>query len=97
MFLFFRKDGPEKHLVQSTFDLPALTVEHQPVYVDCDLPAYGRVNKPFDLTYTLYNRTGYVQEFEANMENCDSFVFSGHKQVDRYKTNLPALDKKVIG
>ena len=49
--------------------------------MECSLPAYGHVHKPLDVCYTLYNRTGYVQEFEACMDTCDMFVFSGHKQV----------------
>lgn len=90
---FCRDKSDVDHLVKSTFRLPALTVEHQPLYVRCGLPAYGQVNEPFQLIYTLYNRTGYVQEFEANMENCDSFVFSGHKQVaDRCSFRLVLHD-----
>lgn len=63
--------------------LPTVTVEHQPLYVECELPAYGHVHKPLDVAYTLYNRTGYVQEFEASMDSCDAFAFSGHKQVQQ--------------
>ena len=76
-----RASSEKGTLVESTVNLPTLTVEHQPLYVECSLPAYGHVHKPLDVCYTLHNRTGYVQEFEASMDTCDMFVFSGHKQV----------------
>lgn len=80
--VLFREESDDKvGLVETTVSLPALTVEHQPLYIECDLPAYGVVYKPLQIVYTLYNKTSYVQEFEASMDSCDSFAFSGHKQV----------------
>jgi len=68
-------------VVETTVHLPAVTVEDVPVQVECTLPAYARVHLPLTLTYNLRNRTGYIEEFEATMENCDNFVFTGPKQV----------------
>ncbi|XP_067935150.1 trafficking protein particle complex subunit 11-like [Watersipora subatra] len=76
-----RADASDETLVHTMVGLPPVTVEQQPLYVDCEMPAYGHVNRPLNVVYTLHNRTGYVQEFEASMDSCDSFAFTGHKQL----------------
>ena len=46
-----------------------------------DLPAYGCVQMPLNVSYLVRNRTFQVQEVEVNVEPSDVFMYSGHKQV----------------
>jgi hypothetical protein len=67
--------------VSTTLTLPTIPVEHVPLFVDAQLPSHGSVRVCLPAVYTIYNRTGYVQEMEVNMENSECFMFSGHKHV----------------
>ena len=58
-----------------------MNIEHIPISVHLQLPAFGRVKTLLPLTYVIRNRTTYVQEIEINMESTDNFMFSGNKQV----------------
>ena len=46
-----------------------------------DLPAYGCVQMPLNVSYLVRNRTFQVQEVEVTVEPSDAFMYSGHKQV----------------
>lgn len=68
--------------VTTVLDLPVVTVEHVPLFVDVDLPPHGNVRSNFRATYNIYNRTPFSQEIELNMEHSDAFMFAGHKTVN---------------
>lgn len=67
--------------VTTTLALPSVNVEHIPLYVDLDMPSHGCVRSTLPITYTIYNRTGYVQEIEITMDSSEVFMFAGHKQL----------------
>ena len=71
----------EHPTVTSLFSLPTVNIEHLPLTVDLNLPAYGNLKTMLPVRYSLHNRTGYPQELEVSMEASDSFMFSGNKQV----------------
>ena len=87
LFFYCRKTASENAddvdipLVQTTIALPALAVEHLPLLVDLDLPAYGNVRQGMPVAYNIYNKTSYDQEIDVSMESSDSFMFCGQKQV----------------
>ncbi|KAL8612906.1 hypothetical protein ACOMHN_034983 [Nucella lapillus] len=82
IFILFiqSRQGSEWPSVTTTFPLPTVNIEHIPISVQLQLPAFGRVKTLLPLTYLLRNRTAYVQELEINMESTDNFMFSGNKQ-----------------
>ena len=61
--------------------LPTVNIEYIPITVQVDLPAFGRVKTLLPLSYSVRNRTPYVQEVQISMESTDNFMFSGNKQV----------------
>ena len=85
LFCFDRKSSGESDvdlpLVQTTIPLPTIAVEHLPLLVDLDLPAYGSVRQGMPVVYNIYNKTAYDQEMEVSMESSEAFMFSGQKQV----------------
>lgn len=78
-FLF--RQGKDLPYVSASFTLPTVNIEHIPISVHLQLPAFGRVKTLLPLTYLIRNRTPYVQELDINMESTDNFMFSGNKQV----------------
>ena len=69
--------------VTTTLTLPTVKVEHVPLYVDLDMPAYATMREGFPVTYNIYNRTPYSQELELTLDVSDVFMFAGHKKVSR--------------
>ena len=61
--------------------LPTVKVEHVPLYVDLDMPAFATMREGFPITYNIYNRTPYSQELELTLDVSDVFMFAGHKKV----------------
>ena len=76
------RQGEDWPYVSTSFPLPTVNIEHIPISVHLQLPAFGRVKTLLPLSYLVRNRTAYVQELEINMESTDNFMFSGNKQVD---------------
>ncbi|XP_052268585.1 trafficking protein particle complex subunit 11-like isoform X2 [Dreissena polymorpha] len=77
-------DGPdtlEHPTVTTLFSLPTVSMEHIPLSVDLQLPAYGNMKCLLPVRYLIHNRTGYPQEIEISMEASESFMFSGNKQI----------------
>ena len=81
VYVVFFRQGEESPYVSTSFPLPTVNIEHIPISVHLQLPAFGRVKTLLPLTYVIRNRTTYVQELEINMESTDNFMFSGNKQV----------------
>ncbi|XP_013379073.1 trafficking protein particle complex subunit 11-like [Lingula anatina] len=80
--------------VTTTLPLPHVTLEHIPLAVDVDIPSNGSVRDTLPVTYTIYNKTGYIQEIEVTMDSSELFMLSGHKQLhfrilpsSKYKLN----------
>ncbi|XP_025086483.1 trafficking protein particle complex subunit 11-like isoform X1 [Pomacea canaliculata] len=92
--LHWRRQGEDLPYVTSTFSLPVVNIEHIPIAVHLQLPAFGRVKTLLPLTYTIRNRTPYVQELEVNMESTDNFMFSGNKQT-RFRV-LPSEEHQLL-
>nr|KAG5709256.1 hypothetical protein BaRGS_018008 [Batillaria attramentaria] len=86
--------GEDLPYVTTSFALPTVNIEHIPISVHLQLPAFGRVKTLLPLTYILRNRTAYVQELEINMESTDNFMFSGNKQT-RFRV-LPGDEYKLL-
>ena len=72
---------PDVPFVTTTCPLPTVAIEHIPLFVDLDLPAYGSVRQSLPATCNLYNRTPYSQEVEVTVEPSEAFMFAGQKQV----------------
>ncbi|KAK2574270.1 Trafficking protein particle complex subunit 11 [Acropora cervicornis] len=68
-------------VVVTELTFPSVTVESVPFTIQTDLPAYGCVQMPLNVSYLVRNRTFQVQEVEVNVEPSDAFMYSGHKQV----------------
>ena len=69
--------------VSTSHTLPPLTIDHAPLSVKLDQPAFGNIRQLYAISYTLYNKTSYSQDIEVTMETSDAFMFMGHKQVNR--------------
>lgn len=83
IFLFtFRTSAAESFpVVVTELTFPSVTVESVPFTIQTDLPAYGCVQMPLNVSYLVRNRTFQVQEVEVNVEPSDAFMYSGHKQI----------------
>lgn len=46
-----------------------------------DIPAYGQLMSALPVSYTVYNKSTFVQEFEAKMGASDAFMYSGNRIV----------------
>ncbi|XP_044173925.1 trafficking protein particle complex subunit 11-like [Acropora millepora] len=68
-------------VVVTELTFPSVTVESVPFTIQTDLPAYGCVQMPLNVSYLVRNRTFQVQEVEVNVEPSDVFMYSGHKQI----------------
>ncbi|XP_064613188.1 trafficking protein particle complex subunit 11-like [Liolophura sinensis] len=73
--------GDEIPLVSTTLPLPTVTIEHIPISVNCDVPAFGSVKSLLPLGYCVENRTAFLQDVEITLEPNDNFMFAGNKQV----------------
>ncbi|XP_074640815.1 trafficking protein particle complex subunit 11-like [Tubulanus polymorphus] len=90
-----RKNTGEDHpYVTTTMTLPTISVEHIPLFVEADFPSHGSVRESLPVTYTIHNKTAYVQEIEVIMDNSEGFMFSGHKQV--HFRILPLSNHKLM-
>ncbi|RUS82473.1 hypothetical protein EGW08_009779 [Elysia chlorotica] len=79
--------------VSTTLPLPTVNIEYIPITVQVDLPAFGRVKTLLPLSYSVRNRTPYVQEVQISMESTDNFMFSGNKQT-QFRV-LPSQEYKL--
>ncbi|CAL1526811.1 unnamed protein product [Lymnaea stagnalis] len=79
--------------VMTSFPLPTVNIEHIPITVHVTLPAFGRVKTLLPLSYSVKNRTPYVQEVQISMESTDNFMFSGNKQT--HFRVLPSQEYKI--
>ena len=70
--------------VMTSFPLPTINIEHIPICVSVDLPAFGSVKTLLPLCYCFKNRTPYVQDLQVAMDASDSFMFAGNKQVSSW-------------
>ena len=62
-----------------TFNLPRVHVKDVPFRITVEHPAFGMLYQPLDYHYIIFNKTFYVQEFEAGVDDCADFLFSGRK------------------
>ncbi|XP_076446039.1 trafficking protein particle complex subunit 11-like [Babylonia areolata] len=93
--IHWRRQGKEDWpFVSTSFTLPTVNIEHIPISMHLQLPAFGRVKTLLPLTYLIRNRTAYVQELEINMESTDNFMFSGNKQT-RFRV-LPGEEYRLM-
>ncbi|XP_046561774.1 LOW QUALITY PROTEIN: trafficking protein particle complex subunit 11-like [Haliotis rubra] len=67
--------------VTTSFPLPTVNIEHIPISVRLQLPAFGCVKTLLPLCYVIKNRTPYLQEMEVSMDASDSFMFAGNKLI----------------
>ena len=51
------------------------------MYTHTDIPASGELSEVLPVSYTVHNKTGLLQEFEAKMGATDAFMYSGNRQV----------------
>lgn len=65
----------------SIYPLPSVVTDFCPVLVSAEIPAYGTVRTPLNVSYKLFNLTDSVVEIVVSMELAEAFMFSGHKQV----------------
>ena len=63
----------------TVFPLPRAHVRDVPYKIKTEVPAFGILYEPLELSYSIFNKTLYVQEFEAGVEDSPDFVFSGKK------------------
>ncbi|EDV21594.1 uncharacterized protein TRIADDRAFT_30200 [Trichoplax adhaerens] len=68
--------------VETDITLPTVLIDTSPIYIVIDKPAYGCLRTALPVTYELHNRTNLVQEVEINIDPCESFMFTGLKQVN---------------
>ncbi|XP_028315223.1 trafficking protein particle complex subunit 11 [Gouania willdenowi] len=71
-------DSPQ---ITTSFTLPAFVMEPVPVYINADVPSFGRVRESLPVCYYIENRTALAQEVEMAVEPSEAFMFSGLKQV----------------
>ena len=62
-----------------TLSLPHVFVKDIPFSINTIHPAYGKIYEPLDYHYVVFNKTLYVQEFEAGVDDSPDFLFSGKK------------------
>ena len=62
-----------------TFHLPRVHVKDVPFRITTEHPAFGMLYQPIDYHYIIFNKTLYVQEFEAGVDDSADFLFSGRK------------------
>ena len=62
-----------------TFSLPRVHVKDVPFSIKTEQPAFGMLYEPVDYRYIIFNKTLYVQEFEAGVDDSPDFLFSGRK------------------
>ena len=73
--------GDNNACVSTNHQLPSVAIEHVPMLVSLDLPAFGRVRDSFIATYNIHNCTIYTQQAECILEGSEAFMFCGPKQV----------------
>ncbi|GFT33359.1 trafficking protein particle complex subunit 11 [Nephila pilipes] len=69
------------HSVTTLVTLPFLDVVQPPIYVQLNSPAYGAVRTPMMVTYSIHNRTSYVQEMKLVYDSSDAFMYAGNKEI----------------
>ncbi|GFY68051.1 trafficking protein particle complex subunit 11, partial [Trichonephila inaurata madagascariensis] len=69
------------HFVTTLVTLPFLDVVQPPIYVQLNSPAYGAVRTPMMVTYSIHNRTSYVQEMKLVYDSSDAFMYAGNKEI----------------
>ncbi|KAF8778895.1 Trafficking protein particle complex subunit 11 like protein [Argiope bruennichi] len=81
--LKWKRDSQDElhHSVVTPVHLPFLDVIQSPIYVELNCPAYGAVRTPMTVTYTIYNRTSFVQEMKLAYESSDAFMYAGNKDM----------------
>uniref|UniRef100_A0A915JP50 Trafficking protein particle complex subunit 11 n=1 Tax=Romanomermis culicivorax TaxID=13658 RepID=A0A915JP50_ROMCU len=73
------------NFVDTVIDLPPFPVEHCPILVGNQTPAYCFVRKMFRTDYQIFNLTENLIELNLSMESSDFFMFSGEKQVSNVR------------
>ncbi|GIX72364.1 trafficking protein particle complex subunit 11 [Caerostris extrusa] len=77
-----RDSSDELHYSVTTLvTLPSLDVIQPPIYVQLSSPAYGAVRTPMTVTYSIHNRTTYVQEMKLVYDSSDAFMYAGNKEI----------------
>ena len=74
----FEEDG-EFNETSMTFNLPRVHVIDVPFCIRTEHPAFGTLYQPIDYRYIIFNKTCFVQEFEAGVEDSPDFLFAGRK------------------
>ena len=85
--------GDDDFCSNTTFEMSTVKVALSSLYATAELPPYGVVRTPLQLTYNLTNRTDLLQELFIVMEPSEAFMFSGNKQL--HIKILPGCDYKL--
>jgi hypothetical protein len=70
----------------------SLSVTNFIFQMQIDIPSEIYLGEPFTLTYTIYNPTEFLADYNASIELSEAFVFSGYKQL---KGRVLPLSRKV--
>ncbi|EPB84242.1 hypothetical protein HMPREF1544_09034 [Mucor circinelloides 1006PhL] len=76
-----RSGDQNEHYYKSVLCLPSIQFQQQGLVVLADIPSEIYLGEPFTLSYTVYNPTEYLAEYNASIEISEAFVFSGYKQL----------------
>ncbi|GAN09099.1 glutathione transferase omega-1 [Mucor ambiguus] len=76
-----RSGDQNEHYYKSVLGLPSIQFQQQGLVVVADVPSEIYLGEPFTISYTVYNPTEYLAEYNASVEISEAFVFSGYKQL----------------
>ncbi len=63
------------------FPLVCIDFHLATTYTSTDIPASGQQSEVLPVSFTVHNKTGLIQEFEAKMGTTDAFMYSGNRLV----------------
>lgn len=67
--------------VETVLNLPNVTVQSTPLFLQFEAPAHGWLRTPLTISYNLHNRTVTVQDIELFVDSSDAFMYAGNKQL----------------
>ncbi|XP_023232303.1 trafficking protein particle complex subunit 11-like [Centruroides sculpturatus] len=71
----------ETPCVETILNLPSVTVQSTPLFLQFEAPAHGWLRTPLTISYNLHNRTVTVQDIELFVDSSDAFMYAGNKQL----------------
>jgi hypothetical protein len=75
-----KKQDDEKFFTSSIINLPLVSVEFFPLYIETSLPTHGNLNEHFTLVYKLNNKLkSQVLDLECSLDENEYFSIAGNR------------------